>query len=186
VRLSGTVRPTGTARSKTCMVGGRAKHAGLKACAPSQTRIALRVEERHWRQLDLQRLRQAVKHAQIRAGRQGELTILLTTDERLCALNARHRGIPRPTNVLAFPAGGNAAGYLGDIAIAYGVAVAEALASGKLLNDHAVHLVVHGVLHLLGYDHGTAREARRMEELEADILHGIGIADPYGRAMGAE
>ncbi len=112
--------------------------------------------------------------------------MLLTTDQRLCALNALHRGKPRPTNVLAFPAGRDTAGYLGDIAIAYGVAADEAAASGMLLEDHAVHLVVHGVLHLVGYDHRTAREARRMEGLEVDILHEMGVADPYGRASAAE
>jgi probable rRNA maturation factor len=122
----------------------------------------------------------------MRVGCFGELTLLLTTDERLCALNARHRGKPKPTNVLAFPAGRNAAGYLGDIAIAYGVAAGEAAESGKPLDGHAAHLVVHGLLHLVGYDHQTVREARRMEGLEVAILHEMGIADPYARSIAAE
>jgi probable rRNA maturation factor len=154
--------------------------------SPHRARIALRIEEPRWRGLNLQKLRLAARRAQARAGHPGGLTVLLTTDERLCALNARHRGKSRPTNVLAFPAGGNAEAYLGDIAIAYGVTAGEAAAAGTPLDDHAAHLVVHGVLHLVGYDHRTAREARRMEGLEANILEEMGIADPYGRAIAAE
>lgn len=152
----------------------------------SGVRIVFRIEDPRWRGVDMKALRRVAKLAQERTGIPGDLTVLLTTDAQLCALNTRHRGKPTPTNVLAFPAGREAGGYLGDIAVAYGVAAEEASASGKRLNDHAAHLVVHGVLHLMGYDHQTARDARRMEGLEVDILHEMGIADPYGGSIAAE
>ena len=76
----------------------------------------------------------------------------------------------------------NDQGYRGDIAIAYGVTAREAKEAGKNFADHATHLVVHGVLHLMGYDHQTGEQARRMERLETEILAGLGIADPYRAA----
>ncbi len=109
--------------------------------------------------------------------RTGNLTILLADDAKLEDLNTKFRGKPKPTNVLSFPAGDSA--YLGDVAIAYGVTAREAQGSGKSIHDHALHLAVHGVLHLLGYDHESAREARIMEPLEIAILAKLGIADPY-------
>jgi probable rRNA maturation factor len=69
--------------------------------------------------------------------------------------------------------------YIGDIAIAYGVTAKEAKATGKTLLDHTTHLAVHGVLHLLGYDHVTPRKAKMMEPLETRILASLNIADPY-------
>jgi probable rRNA maturation factor len=115
------------------------------------------------------------KHAKRRAG----LTILLGSDARLKALNAKFRGRNKPTNVLSFEATGDRVAHLGDIALAYGMTAREARAAGKPFADHAVHLVVHGVLHLLGFDHETARAAGRMEPLETSILAELGIADPY-------
>lgn len=105
------------------------------------------------------------------------LTILLATDRRVQTLNRDFRGKDKPTNVLSFPS--HAGDYLGDIAIAYGVTAKEAKAEGKTLIDHTTHLAVHGVLHLLGYDHVTARQAKTMESLEVRILKTLGIADPY-------
>jgi probable rRNA maturation factor len=111
---------------------------------------------------------------------QAGLTVLLTSDARIRALNKQHRGKDKATNVLSFqPAAGIS--YLGDIAVAYGTALREAEAAGTPLLDHSVHLVIHGVLHLLGYDHEESRAAEIMESLEAEILAQMGISNPYKR-----
>lgn len=113
----------------------------------------------------------------------GGLTVLLSDDAHLKELNALFRGTNKPTNVLSFPAEDNGAHYLGDIAVALGVVTREAKAAGKLAADHALHLAVHGTLHLLGHDHMKPREAARMERLETKILAEFGITDPYAPAM---
>lgn len=110
------------------------------------------------------------------AGRQ-ELAVLLADDAALRALNHRFRGLDKPTNVLSFPAG--EVGHLGDIAIAFETARREAEEQEKPLADHLAHLVVHGVLHLLGRDHERPDEAEAMEQAERRVLAGLGIADPY-------
>lgn len=98
------------------------------------------------------------------------------------ALNARFRRRQQPTNVLAFPA--EESGTLGDIAICAPVAAREASAQRKPLAHHYAHLVVHGVLHLLGMRHDSDREAEAMEAREAQLLQGLGIANPYASAGG--
>lgn len=107
----------------------------------------------------------------------GSLTLLLSDDAKLKELNSLFRGKSKPTNVLSFPSEED--GYVGDIAIAYGVTAREAKAAGKTLIDHTLHLAVHGTLHLLGHDHESPGEANRMERLEREILAEFGIADPY-------
>lgn len=107
------------------------------------------------------------------------LTILLTDDAQLRELNASFRGKNKPTNVLSFPASPAEPHYIGDVALAYGVVRAESQAQGKRFAEHAAHLAAHGVLHLLGYDHENATEARVMESLEAVLLAKLGIANPY-------
>ncbi|WP_312166320.1 rRNA maturation RNase YbeY [Phenylobacterium sp.] len=109
----------------------------------------------------------------------GGVTVLLTDDESVRELNARFRGKDKPTNVLSFPAPQNPEGHLGDIALAFGVCVREATEQGKPLAHHLQHLVAHGVLHLVGYDHETDAEAEQMEGLERVILAGLGVPDPY-------
>jgi probable rRNA maturation factor len=109
----------------------------------------------------------------------GGVTILLTDDDTVADLNERFRGKPGPTNVLSFPAPPNPEDHLGDIALAYGVCAREANEQGKPLAHHLQHLVAHGVLHLLGYDHLTEAEAEEMEALERRILAGLGVPDPY-------
>ena len=107
------------------------------------------------------------------------VTILLTDDETVRDLNARFRGKDAPTNVLSFPAPYNPERHLGDIALAYGVCAREAAEQGKPLAHHLQHLAVHGVLHLLGYDHIGDDEAEAMEGLERAVLAGLGVPDPY-------
>lgn len=113
-----------------------------------------------------------------------ELGIVFSSDAIVHALNREWRGKDAPTNVLAFadaaspPAG--APWSMGDVVLAFGTTRAEAEASGLALAEHAAHLVIHGVLHLFGYDHQDDDEARCMEALETRVLADLGIADPYG------
>jgi probable rRNA maturation factor len=109
----------------------------------------------------------------------GGVTLLLTDDDTVAELNERFRGKTGPTNVLSFPAPDNPEDHLGDIALAFGVCAREAAEQGKPLAHHLQHLVAHGVLHLLGYDHLTEAEAEEMEALERRILAGLGVPDPY-------
>jgi probable rRNA maturation factor len=114
-----------------------------------------------------------------------ELAIRVVTLPESRRLNRTYRGKDRPTNVLSFPAAGPAVAPapLGDLAICAGVVAREARAQGKPLVDHWAHLVVHGTLHLLGYDHVEDGAARRMERRERVLLARLGIPDPYrGRA----
>lgn len=130
---------------------------------------------------------------------QFEVSVLGCDDARIAALNADFRGKPRPTNVLSWPSAERAAAHdgqgpaapdadadpaLGDIAIAYDTCAAEAAAAGKPLADHALHLLVHGILHLLGYDHERPADAALMEGLEVEILGNLGLADPYNGDRG--
>ena len=116
-----------------------------------------------------------------------EFSIVLGDDAMLRRLNAKWRGKDAPTNVLSFPAQegviampqASAPLPLGDVVLAFGTVAEEAAAQGKALADHLAHLVVHGVLHLLGFDHQTAAAAGRMEGLETVVLGGLGVADPY-------
>jgi probable rRNA maturation factor len=106
------------------------------------------------------------------------IAIALGDDALLQDLNRRYRGKDKPTNVLSFPA--QEKRRLGDIALALETLKAEAKTQGKTVKAHFQHLVVHGTLHLLGFDHEqSAAEAERMEALEREILAGLGVADPY-------
>lgn len=132
--------------------------------------------------------RQAARAA-LAAGRRkpsGSLAIVLAGDGLVRRLNREFRGQDKPTNVLSFAErdGGMAAG-LGDVVLARGTVAREARAQGKALADHMIHLVVHGVLHLLGHDHVVRRAALRMEALEVAVLAGLGIADPYAERSAA-
>ncbi len=123
-----------------------------------------------------------------------EVSVVLADDALVQGLNRDWRGKDRPTNVLSFaaldgPATAQAADapvLLGDVILAYGTCRAEAETDGKSLADHLTHLVVHGTLHLLGYDHETDDDASVMEGLETAILSAMGIADPHGGPIAAQ
>ena len=112
-------------------------------------------------------------------GEESGVAVLLTSDEAVAELNERFRHKAGPTNVLSFPAAANPENHLGDVCLAYGVCAREATEQGKSLEHHLTHLVAHGVLHLLGYDHETDGEAEAMEALERSILESLGVPDPY-------
>jgi probable rRNA maturation factor len=119
-----------------------------------------------------------------------ELSLVLLDDAEQQHLNRDWRGVDQPTNVLAFPAWGPGAPtppgaplLLGDVSLALETVEREAAEQNKAPADHALHLVVHGVLHLIGYDHGTESEAAVMERLEIHILAKLGVADPYRGPM---
>lgn len=140
-------------------------------------------------------LRRALPEAA--AGRLLEVSIVLTDDEQVRLLNGRHRGRDKATNVLSFPAidweGVNAGGgalesqpsnagiplLLGDVVVARETLLTEAVAQGKAADHHLAHLIAHGVLHLMGYDHEDEPSAARMESLEASLLQTFDIPDPY-------
>lgn len=114
------------------------------------------------------------------AGVSGTVAVVLADDARVRALNARFRAKDAPTNVLSFPAGeGAEPGALGDVILAFETVAAEARAQGKPFEAHAAHLLAHGLLHLVGFDHETDDEAERMEARERAILADLGYPDPY-------
>lgn len=122
----------------------------------------------------LRALAQAALGHEGRAG--GAITLLLTSDAALRALNQRFRAKDKPTNVLSFPGEG---AMIGDIAMAYETCAREAAAQSKPFAHHAAHLFLHGLLHCLGHDHETDAQADRMEGLETALLARLGIPDPY-------
>ena len=114
----------------------------------------------------------------------GSVSVALSSDAHVAELNERFRGIAKATNVLSFPAGAGAAdGHLGDIVLAWETVEREAREQDVSLEHHVQHLVVHGILHLLGYDHTTTADAERMETLEIKILFELGVANPYTGAL---
>lgn len=117
-----------------------------------------------------------------------EVSVNFCDDAEIRALNARWRDKDAPTNVLSFPTPGplEARTLLGDIVIAFETVAREAGAQEKSLEDHTRHMVVHGFLHLLGYDHESAGEAEEMEALERRIAASLGMNDPYANAGDVE
>lgn len=116
------------------------------------------------------------------AGVPTEICIRVTGSDEIAELNRRYRDKAAPTNVLSFPGGGedeNGVLLLGDLVLCAGVIAAEAAEQGKSLAAHVAHMLVHGILHLEGYDHEDEREASEMERVETTILASFGFADPY-------
>jgi probable rRNA maturation factor len=125
---------------------------------------------------------EALKQSGAKVTGAAELSILLTDDEEQQALNREWRNKDSSTNVLSFPQiepFGPVVGLLGDITLARETLEREAVEQGTSLADHFTHLVVHGFLHILGYDHLSEAEALQMESLETQILASLGVADPY-------
>jgi probable rRNA maturation factor len=147
------------------------------------------IEDKRWEALDLATLAERATRAALTAAEIDpagcEIALLATDDARVGALNAQFRGTAAPTNVLSWPSGETEtlAGerrFLGDLALGYETCLREAEACGIAPADHLTHLVVHGVLHLVGLDHAVDAEAGAMEALETKILASLGVADPYG------
>jgi len=137
-------------------------------------------------------VRRTIAAAAPARARAAELSVILTSNRAIGALNRQWRGQDKPTNVLSFPAPKQATKrtakraatraaprHLGDIVIAYETAAAEARAERKPFDHHLAHLAVHGFLHLLGYDHESDSEAEAMERRERMILSRLGVPDPY-------
>lgn len=139
-------------------------------------------------------VRRAAEHAYVVAGpsEEAELCVVLADDPFVQALNKTWRGKDKPTNVLSFPTGDMPQAepvqttLLGDVVLALETIEREAQEQRKSFADHLSHLVVHGVLHLLGHDHEVDAEAEEMEALERDILEDLDIADPYAPVEGSD
>jgi probable rRNA maturation factor len=148
------------------------------------------IEDPRWLALGLPALAERAARAALAAAgldpERCEIGLLAADDARIAALNAAFRARAGPTNVLSWPSGAvpSAPGerrFLGDLALAWETCAAEAEAAGVAPADHVTHLIVHGVLHLLGRDHADAGEAAAMEAEESKILASLGVADPYSR-----
>ncbi len=126
-------------------------------------------------------LRAAIAESGAELAQGAEVSLLFCDDARIRELNRQFRGLDKPTNVLSFPGPEplETALFLGDIAIAHETVAREAKEQGKTLEQHCRHLIVHGFLHLLGYDHEDDGEAEAMEAMEIRVLGRLGVEDPY-------
>lgn len=146
---------------------------------PSRTTVSVVLLDPAWAKSlpGVERLVRKAARAAV-GNRRRSVTIALADDKRVRLLNARDRKQDKPTNVLSYPSGESV--FLGDVVLARQTVWREAKSQGKTTADHLAHLVVHGTLHLMGYDHETNEvDAERMEARERRILAGLGIADPY-------
>ena len=172
----------------------------------TQPLVEMAIEDPRWEDAGLAALAQrstAAVFAHLGLAPSGfSVSLLGCDDARIAVLNADFLGKSAPTNVLSWPSSERAATQdgvaplppqpgseelpeeLGDIAIAYDTCAREAQAAGRSLREHAAHLLVHGLLHLLGSDHARDKDAALMESLEVEILATMGVADPYGTGVG--
>ncbi|MBL8905357.1 MAG: rRNA maturation RNase YbeY [Rhizobiales bacterium] len=158
-------------------------------------KVSIDIDDPSWLAIDniegeTQRIADHCARAVDFGGEPAEATILFSDDKTVAELNRAWRGKHGPTNVLSFPAAPgiahpDAPRHVGDIALAFGVVAREAKEQGKALTAHTSHLLVHGLLHLAGFDHASEAEAAIMEARESEILSGLGIADPYASEAGA-
>ena len=165
-----TKRATIRARLQFCPWTSNCRSRAMRATYPRETKI------REW-----------VGCAVAAAGTEGDsaVSVRIVDEDEMRTLNRDYRDQDKPTNVLSFPAGdfdglpAGATAILGDIVVCAGIVSREATEQGKPAADHWSHMIVHGTLHLLGFDHMTEPDAMAMESLEQDILATLGIADPY-------
>ena len=165
----------------------------LESISPSAPRLAVDVvhHARSWagevEDEFLVRAANAAFSAGAHAAPRSEISLLLTADAEIRALNHAWRGKDEATNVLSFPLDapycGEGVRPLGDVALGYETVTREAAARALPVSQHAAHLVVHGVLHLLGYNHENDSQARKMEALEVRVLTTLGLPDPYALEM---
>ena len=145
--------------------------------------VDLIVEDEAWSGLEsLSRLVEAAiaaACAELADYQTGVVAILLTGDDRLTDLNKSFRGKSGPTNVLSFPGTAGMDNHLGDVAIAWGVVTREAASRNIEVRDHLRHLIIHGFLHLQGYDHVSDEDAEIMESIECRALARLDVANPY-------
>ncbi|WP_428336437.1 rRNA maturation RNase YbeY [Paenirhodobacter sp.] len=169
----------------------------------SEPLVDILIEDGRWEEIDLPALSERAARATLAdqelVAAEWEISLLGCDDARIAVLNGEHRAKPKPTNVLSWPAQDLASeedggepyfpepfvpgerDSLGDIAIAFETCAREAVEGNIPLADHVTHLIVHGVLHLLGYDHVRDADATLMEAIEVRILAQLGIGNPYER-----
>jgi len=156
---------------------------------PGGPTLAVRMQSRRWHAVEDLKPRigaaidAALALAPVKPSPGAELSLLLTDDKRIRIVNRDWRGFDKATNVLSFPAAPPeriaSSPVIGDIVLAFETIVREAEVEEKSFGDHLSHLVIHGLLHLVGEDHETEEQAQRMEALETAALARLGIADPY-------
>ena len=161
----------------------------MKRTAVAELKIDVLVDSENWKNAAAAKgvIRRALRQAATALStRTAELAIILTDDAAMRELNCNWRGVDAPTNVLSFATktpgdelDEHPGRHLGDIVLAYETIKREAHSEGKPFYHHLAHLVVHGFLHLLGYDHGSDAQARRMETIERAILRDLAVPDPY-------
>ncbi len=155
-----------------------------------KTRVEILQKNAHWKLSGMLRadIRKIIASTLDKAGfyHPYEVSIVLCGDQFIRKYNREFMGKDRPTNVLSFPSGDleNAANtedltYLGDVIISYNTLLRESLEQGKTFQNHCTHMLVHGILHLLGYDHIAPQDQEKMEALEVEILKSMGINNPY-------
>lgn len=156
---------------------------------PESLRLGIVEEAGDWREIAAltnivrEAARALANHPRCANSRGREASIVLADDSLLRSLNRTYRGRDAATNVLSFPfqagSGEDGAAYLGDVVLAAETVAREAADQGVPIGHHFQHLVIHGVLHLLGFDHETEAEANAMERVEIEVLAGLGVPDPY-------
>ncbi|WID94396.1 rRNA maturation RNase YbeY [Bosea vestrisii] len=166
-----------------------APRAGTSEPAIGGPSLDIRIQSRRWREVaDLRprivaAVEAALALAPVKLLPEAELSLLLTDDKRIRIVNRDWRGFDKATNVLSFPAAPpekiSSSPAIGDIVLAFETVAREAEAEEKPFGDHLSHLVIHGLLHLIGEDHETEDQAERMEAIETSALARLGIADPY-------